>query len=209
MKSRPASSAVRVSIVAATLISACRQAPRPPAPALLCSDAAPLPASAKRTLDSLRLDASGGRMAIERKARLALAVPGGFAGAYLENLKLVVLLTDTTQRTAALQALDSLLPKIYPTRSFSILDAKTFPARWNFAQLYAWYVYLTSRVSGNDAPVVSLDERGNLISVGARDSTALRRVIARVNTLDVPCRLVHVEVSGAVVVNSAKRDGRT
>ena len=75
-------------------------------------------------------------------AMIAREVPGGFAGLYLEEGRVVVLLTDTLQRAAALPALRQRMLRWRPDLDYE--GARVVQARWSFAELYDWSAYIAA-----------------------------------------------------------------
>ena len=183
--------------------SACHRPASPVLASPSCTSATTLSPDARRFLNVGPAARAAARTATERKAAIANQVPGGFAGIYLRSdaYGFVVMLQDTTQRSAALAVLDTLLPRIYQ-RSVPVRDALVRPAAWDFSELVAWQHFLTMRVPlGKDAVMIGLAESENRIVVGARDARARDRILRRLNELSVPCGLVVVEVSGPIVLN--------
>lgn len=196
-------SVTRLTIILATT-AGCHTGRTASSPAVACTNDADVPAAVRDRLSKLPADLSNtshARDATEDKAVIARLAPGGFAGLFVgRSGRLVVLLTDTSQRATALPALDTLLRRVYH-RPLAISDAEARPARWNFAVLYAWFEYVASTMLGPDVPSVGIDEADNRILIGARDEKARDRAVTRLNGLGLPCKLVNVRITGPVVIN--------
>jgi hypothetical protein len=136
------------------------------------------------------LDSAARRLEHGRDARwaaIAREVPGGFAGFYAEDGRLVVLLTDTLQKDAALRALAPLRQRSH----LDLANARVAPARWDFAQLHDWWAYIASRrVRFVGATMFDIDERDNRLTYGFESSAALRRAERQLKPLGLPCYLV-------------------
>ena len=123
-------------------------------------------------------------------ADLARSTPGGWGGVFLESGVPVIFLVDTTERTAAIAAMN--------TYGFgATLDlsrTKVRAGRWDFAQLADWYRYFDLHVwfvpgmrSGD------IDEVKNRIEFGVADLAARQALEARLRPMDLPCYLVAIE----------------
>jgi hypothetical protein len=120
-------------------------------------------------------------------AAIAREAPGGFAGLYEEDGRLVVLLTDTLQKQAALPA----VARRIPGRGLDIQRARVVQARWNFAQLYDWWAHIASHPTRFEGlTVYGINERDNRLVYGFRDSTSIRAAAVRIKSLGLPCYLV-------------------
>ena len=180
-----------------------------------CTSATTLSPEARRFLNAGPAGFAAARTATERKAAIARQTPGGFAGSYAQDLNergeaktVVVLLRDTTQRSAALAVLDTLLPRVYP-RSVRLRIAMVRPATWDFSELYAWQQFLRVRMPlGKDLVTSALDESNNRIVFGARDSRSRDEILSRLSALGLPCGLVVVEVTGPINPNNRSGDQR-
>jgi len=139
---------------------------------------------------SPRLDSAARRLEHGRDARwaaMAREVPGGFAGFYVEQGRLVVLLTDTLQKDAALRALAPLRQRSH----LDLADARVAPARWDFAQLHDWWAHIASRrACCEGATMFDIDERDNRLVYGFENRAALRRAEKQLKPLGLPCYLV-------------------
>ena len=173
-----------------------------------CTSATALSEDARRFLKVGPAALAAARTATERKAAIASQIPGGFAGSYAQDadergeLKtVVVLLRDTTQRSAAVGVLDTLLPRIYRRSPFRV--ALVRPAVWDFSELYAWDKFLATHVPlGKDLVSSGIDEFNNRIKFGARDARSRDRILRRLSELGLPCGLVVVEVTGPIIPTS-------
>ena len=83
---------------------------------------------------------------------------------------------------------------------FPIQKASIEKARWDFAQLVDWYNYLVQRTPLWSLGVTSGDksERDNRLRYGVRDSASLRKVAALLDSLQIPCDLVMLEIAEPV-----------
>ncbi len=118
--------------------------------------------------------------------RLAEAVPGGFAGAYLDDDgRFTVRLVDPSQRDAALPALQSL--------SFDAdwLHALVVKADYDWIQLTRYYGRITDSVAEPGINLYDIDEVLNRIFLGVLDDEVAARVARGIVALgDVPCDAV-------------------
>ena len=174
-----------------------------------CDERGPGPSLPAAALDSFPAS-DDDRSSDAQLARFAREVPGGFAGYYLERpsgaplrdgaprQRGVVRLVDPSQREAAVQALTPRMAAMYRGHSLDLSDAVILPARWDFAQLYDWYSYLSPHVwSVHGVQSSDIDETGNRIVFGVMGNDTRRLLEERFATLRVPCGLVHVAVSPA------------
>jgi hypothetical protein len=120
-------------------------------------------------------------------ASIAREVPGGFAGLYLDRGRVVVLLTDTLQKTAALPAVARRIPR----RDLNIEHAQVVQARWSFAQLHDWWAHIASQRRWFEGQTMfDIDEHDNRLVYGFQDSTSLRAAEEKIKPLELPCYLV-------------------
>lgn len=134
----------------------------------------------------------------------ARQVPGGWAGGpyYLASPgPTAILLRDTSQKVAALAALDTLLPpdpRGVVVRSDSII-ART--ARWDLAELYDWLAFIHSNLHtarGTGINGWGINPQRNRITIMIQDAATLPIVTQWLRGLGIPCELVAVEVVGPV-----------
>src|SRR5262245_34818612 len=181
--------------------SACHR-PVPPVPmSSSCTSATTSSEDARRFLHAGPPAFAAARTASDPMAAIANQVPGGFAGIYLRNdaYGFVVMLRDTTQRSAALAVLDTLLPRLY-RRSVPVRDALVRPATWDYGELYSWQRFLWTDASlGKDMVSIGIHDSKNQIVVGATNQRGRDRILRRLSALNVPCGLV--EVTGPLVPN--------
>ena len=126
-------------------------------------------------------------------AELARTLPGGFAGIYIDNGKLVVNFVDPEAGKAA-------LPQIMQSSSAQPADKTLWErpdlaaVRWNFAQMYEWqyYIYSLQQFAGMTASDV--DEKRNSVTFGFIDEAARNSFIGTMNAAKVPCNLVLTEI---------------
>jgi hypothetical protein len=78
---------------------------------------------------------------------------------------------------------------------FDIRSAEVRQGRWDFAQLYDWYRYISVRIDTvNGLYFTDIDEERNRLVYGV-DSTAKGELDAFVATLNLPCDLVVITVT--------------
>lgn len=106
----------------------------------------------------------------------------------------VLLLARPDESEAAKARLASLLP------DFPISRSSVQPARWDFAQLVDWYRYLLQRTPLGSLNVTHGDksESDNRIRYGVADSSSLRRASALLDSLQIPCDLVLLEIAAPI-----------
>ena len=141
-------------------------------------------------------------------AELSRQAPGGFGGLFidydppsapgaerrLETRHVVVFLVDTTQRDAALRALET---PTHPDRfPLNVVGARVRPARWSFAELYDWYGLLHNIVWREGIVTSDIDEKENRIVYGVENAAGRERLERQLARLDLPCFLVGVRVAG-------------
>jgi hypothetical protein len=136
-------------------------------------------------------------------------VPGGFGGLFidydlateprterpLETRPVVVFLVDTTQRDAALRALES---SSRPGRlPLNVVGARTRPARWSFAELYDWYELILTSLGGREGiTTTDIDEKENRIVFGVENASAREQLERQLARLQLPCFLVGIRIVG-------------
>jgi hypothetical protein len=145
-------------------------------------------------------DPSGDYGGDEGWARLALEVPGGFAGIYLDDDgRPVLLLTHPEKKEDAIAALS--------TRQFvglpdgtSLRDAIVKRAKWDFAQLYDWAHSRKLRISVQ-VLTSDIDEVHNRLDYGVlqRDVATAK---ADFKKLSLPAGLVNVHAQTPVILDS-------
>jgi hypothetical protein len=147
-----------------------------------------------------KLPPRDGRMSPDDEwADLAERVPGGFAGVLYVAGKPVLMLTDPSRAAEAKTALAAALV------GFDVRDARVQKARWNFAQLVDWYNFLGTPVF--DTPGLSSgdkDEVINRIHYGVVDSAARDRLLRTLSSIQLPCDLIAVEITGPIVPLSGR-----
>ncbi len=138
----------------------------------------------------------------EMEAHIARDSVPGYAGLMVEGgCTFVVLLTDTLrQKTAAEAYFRSEVERRRPSAHSNCGGPYRFAfrqVRYDFAQLYDWYVG-PFRAVWRERGLVStdIDEARNQLAAGVEDSAAYRRVLRLVDTLPIPRGVVRVDVSG-------------
>jgi hypothetical protein len=136
------------------------------------------------------------------EAHIARDSVPGYAGLMVEGgCTFVVLLTDTLrQKTAAEAYFRSEVERRRPSAHSNCGGPYRFAfrqVRYDFAQLYDWYVG-PFRAVWRERGLVStdIDEARNQLAAGVEDSAAYRRVLRLVDTLPIPRGVVRVDVSG-------------
>src|SRR5438034_2140622 len=176
-------------------------------PTTNCSDSSPRMLPPFRASDTL--SGKDGKLHSDRlSAWLARRVPGGWAfGPGLDSSRRwAVWLRDTTQKRAAITALDSLAPpnQLFPaSRPDSIL---VHQARWDYSELYDWMEYLRTRATasarGTGINMSGIDTRNNRIVFGIETRESLPRMVSWLVENGIPCGLVVVEVIGPIRLSS-------
>lgn len=114
--------------------------------------------------------------------------------------RLIVRLVFPEMREAAFAALEPALKTMY-SRTFELDSALVAPARWNFAQLYDWYRYLSNTAWSREGVISSdIDESQNGIVFGVATEDAARRVRGAMEAVGAPCGLVTVKVDPTTIV---------
>jgi Bacterial Ig-like domain (group 2) len=159
----------------------------------------PRPIGERRPPDARARQHFRDRNAME--ADIARGPVPGYAGVIMEGpCALVVLLTDTLTQKAAAEA--------YFRRETEIRSASARrhcgadygvrfrQVRYDFAQLYDWYVGPFRTIPWNGVSMTDIDEGRNQLAIGVEDSAAYRSVRRIVETLPIPEGVVRVHVAG-------------
>lgn len=141
-------------------------------------------------------------------AELSRQAPGGFGGLFIEHdvppepvagsrahtRQVVVFLVDTTERDAALRALET---PSHPDRfPLNVVGAQVRPARWSYAELYDWQGVLLAGGVREGVVSTGIDVKGNRIVFGVLDAAGRQRFEGQLARFDLPCFLVGVEIVG-------------
>lgn len=133
-------------------------------------------------------------------AKLALQVPGGFAGIYLgDDGKPVLLLTHPEKKHAAIAALAT-RQFVYLPPGAELRNATVKRARWDFAQLYDWSQQLMAIVGRAAPSTLDIDEVHNRIAVTVPPEN-LKRFREDLNKLSLPRGLVSVGLYSPICVD--------
>jgi hypothetical protein len=141
-------------------------------------------------------------------ARLARRVPGGWAfGPGVDSSqRWAVWLRDTTQRNAAIAALDSLSPPELRFLADHHDSVIVHQARWDYAELFDWLEYLRKHAGGTargtGINMSGIDWRNNRIVFGIETRESLPRMVSWLIEAGIPCGLVVVEVIGPIWLSS-------
>jgi hypothetical protein len=141
-------------------------------------------------------------------AIIARKLPGGFAGLFFDTSRdqgagheqgpLVVMLADTSHHDATLAAIAPRIAAMYGDRNLDVRGAAVRRARWDFAQLYDWYNYLSATAWAERGMSSSdIDEVRNRIVYGVVSDTAKRQLEERLASAGIPCDLVVVIIGQA------------
>src|SRR5687768_2752282 len=166
------------------------------------------PADAPIRLAPVRPPPAQGRVHARdaQTAELSRQAPGGFGGLFidydppsapgaerrLDTRHVVVFLVDTTQRDAALRALET--PTHADRFPLNVVGARVRPARWSFAELYDWHGVLVNALARDGIVGTGIDVKHNRIHVGVENAAARQRVERQLARLDLPCFLVGVGI---------------
>jgi hypothetical protein len=132
-------------------------------------------------------------------ARMTADVPGGFAGTLVEHGRTIVLLADPAQRDAARTALNGL--SMTGPRDFT--HAEFRKATWTLGELVAWYRFIVANARSTAVRSSYINQPGNRIVLTVANGTDRQSVIRRLESLNLPCDLVNVEILGAPRLSSA------
>jgi hypothetical protein len=147
------------------------------------------------------------RNAVE--ADIARGPVPGYAGVVIRGCTFVVLLTDTlTQKGAAETYFREEVASRRPgTRNCAGASHIGFrQVRYDFAQLYDWYVGPFRRIPRDGVTTTDIDEATNQLAIGVVDSAARRRMHEFVEALPIPKDAVRVDVVGRIELQSIRRD---
>jgi hypothetical protein len=147
----------------------------------------------------------GGPRPLAREAWIARQVAGGWGGGPFatSGRGFQLLLRDTTQKLAALAALDTL--RTADAWHVPPDSVRVRQARWDLAELYDWRVALeeyvalagTARING-----WGIDPENNRVFLFVVDSTSLAALPRWLQRVNAPCRLVAAEVVGEIHIGS-------
>lgn len=131
----------------------------------------------------------------------------GYAGAIIHGgCTFVVLLTDTlTQKEAAEAYFRSEAERRAPSARSNCGGPYRFgfrQVRYDFAQLYDWYVGLFRSIARDGLTSTDIDEGRNQLALGVVDSAAYHTVRRFVETLPIPRGVVRVDVVGKICVGT-------
>lgn len=162
---------------------------------LVCDPGAPGPSLAVAKQASLAPVPTNQRTIDDIWANIARQVPGGWGGFFLENGQPTVFLVQPGRQDEALAALyDAGVGE-----PFDVREADVRQGRWDFAQLHDWRRYIDLAVGHPEGVVsIDLDEARNRIAYGVRDAEAANAFSSLLESANVPCELVVVEVQGVV-----------
>ena len=113
-----------------------------------------------------------------------------------------IYLRDTTAKDLALAALDTLVPPRSRRPSFATPIAAR-QARWDLAELYDWQAFIVAnfaRANGVSISAWGLGREG--LTIAIVDRSMLGATIDWLHELNVPCRLVTVEIRGRWVTTA-------
>jgi hypothetical protein len=127
---------------------------------------------------------------------LARQVPG-YAGAFYENDRFVLLVTEPGRAAEMKTALAA--TGYRPAEEWDA--ARVRRARWDVAQLYDWKLYI-DQVVGWERGVVSFyyDMPGNRLVYGMEDEGSRQRFAERLVDAGIPCDLILLSVDGYPVL---------
>jgi len=144
--------------------------------------------------DSVRGSLGAPREAVRdddaRWAQFARRIPGGWGGFLLDRGVPTIYLVDTARRSEAIAEINR-----------HGLDGRTLGSkvsvrkgRWDFAQLYDWYRFLTPRLATPGIVSTDIDEGANRLLYGVATTQDVQELDRRLTSLDVPCFLVAIQV---------------
>ncbi len=197
-----------VRIVGATVALICcsctsaavRDAPRWAALTRPCSADAPAFSVSDSARATLRPSADSAINLNARWAGVARRVPGGWGGFALEDGVLTLYLVDPSRRAAAIAAINE---HGVDGRTLSA-DVRVRRVRWDFAQLYDWYQFLTPRIAGRGVVSAGIDVTGNRLVYGVTTEADVRQLESRLATLNVPCLLVAMREGERIRLTGAR-----
>jgi hypothetical protein len=148
----------------------------------------------------------------DQLVQLAIELPGGFGGSFIDNGKYHVYLQDVRQGPQAIEALITKYPKREtkepPTAAQFVIEEGEF----TFVQLYEWRRQMSPEVwnlnKGGHVRVTAtdIDESTNRVRIGVADESAIAGVVALAGQLNIPIEAVTVEVTGVAALTSTLND---
>jgi hypothetical protein len=149
------------------------------------------------------LPGAGGRSLTldERFGQVAMRVPG-FGGMYLSGNTLMVYLTNPSEGTAAVDAIQG----VFGAGAVPAAGVQFLPARYGFAQLAMWHARMGSLFSVPGVFLTDIDERTNTLKVGVTSASAALAVNARLAILGIPQAAVRVVAMQPFLPTSILRD---
>ena len=179
---------------ALAMCSACSDTTGP----LLCDPTGPGPSIEGARRDSLPPEPTQFRDVNDEWASIARQVPGGWGGFFLVDGQPTVYLVEPGRRDEALAALHLL----WDWTPYDIRQSDVWQGRWDFAQLYDWRRYIDVAVGWPEGLTSSdLDEFRNRIAYGVRDEGIAASFGALLDSANLPCELVLIEVGGPIQPN--------
>jgi hypothetical protein len=126
-------------------------------------------------------------------ASVSRTQPGGWAGGFVDNGKMVLAFVDPVAGRPALPQILTTLGNVAPGRSWD--NAELRQVMWSFAQLDDWYRYVMQKVPlTNGISVTDIDEKDNAVMFGVISEEARTRLINALNAAAIPCNLVRTEI---------------
>jgi hypothetical protein len=126
---------------------------------------------------------------------LAQLIPGGWAGGFKANGKLVLLFADTSNLAASLDSVAIYGPSFGINLPASRDLLEVVRTRWTWGQLVQWYQYLEPRIlAQHGSSGSSIDVGKNRILFHAFTRVARDDILATLAALHVPCWLAAVNV---------------
>lgn len=168
-----------------------------------CPDTAPTTSAPISPSDSLaRLPLGPFADDNVRGAWLARRAPGGWGGAFLQRPG-----RDPAFYLKRPQARDSLLAALvmWPEANVwpqGLANATVLQARWDFAELYDWWIYLQRDLGGRYGLISwDIQEARNRLELGVdqREPQQVARIAQRLRELQVPCHLVFYRLMSVAV----------
>lgn len=131
----------------------------------------------------------------DEQAEFARRVPGGYAGRYVENGQLVIMLVDTTK----LQAVIAELEETDWYQSMPVVRARQ--VRWDFGQLYDWYRHLALYLGGlSGLSTMDVNEVENRLQYGVLNEEAREALVSAFQGASPSCHLFATAIVAPIVL---------
>ena len=122
-----------------------------------------------------------------------------FAGMFVENGQLIVMLTDLSRPVSAVRGA---ITSVFTDPRFTTIPIQTRQAKYGWSQLYAWGTVLPRAFSVPGVTVTDLDEVDNRISIGIANDAAKTPVLAMLARAGIPAEAIVFKTRKPVLMST-------